>query len=477
MLRPLVKIVRSAVCLAALATATPAVGQTRIEPSLTVNETFSDNVDADPDGEEEAAFLTDVVPAVTLRRQSARVNAALDAALTARHQTAGEDAGIELLPNVAGFGTAEVIDQLFFVDASASVSQQLLNTREADAESNRETVQNYSLSPSLVGHFGSFADGELRYTLQQVLGGDGGVSDATTHTGRMSLSSGADFTRLLWSVSASMSESKRTDDTDVTRRDANIGLEYIVVRSFSLLGSAGYQFFDDGTPENEVDSPSWRAGFRWRPGPRLDLSAGYGESDDETSFDGRMTYRIGPRTTVFANYRERLETGQERLARDLSFIGIDPDTGELVDTRTGLPFDPNTSLTEISDRTERTRTARAGLSGVRGRNTFSMQGSYEISTVEGAGRNEEETAIGVSASWGRQLSPHANLIVSGNYLRSEFDDVDETDNEYSAAGTLSYNIYTNVNAFASYVFSMQDSTNGANEFSENRVSAGVQMGF
>lgn len=465
------------------------MAQVKLTPTVSVTETYSDNIDQLPDGQESSAILSDVTPALALRWRSARVTAAADASATFRHQTAGEDKGVEILPGLGGFSTFEVSRDLFFVDASASVSQQLLNTRQNDTSANRDTVQNYSLSPYVVGQFGGFANAELRYTLDQVLTGQDNnaafagstandLSDATTHTMRATLDSGADFSRLVWSLAASASESSRVDTTDVSRRDVALNVEYPVARWLSVLGGAGYQKFDDGDPVDEVDGPSWDAGILLRPGPRTELRATYGKRYDEQSLDAELTYRIGPRTTFVASYNEKLETGQERILDDLQFISADPTTGVLIDSRTGLPFNPNTSTTGLQDQTTRTKTLNVVLLGTRGRNSFQIQGTAENSKDEGTGStNLEEDSYTFSVGWQRRLNPKTNLSVFGNYGRNEFTSDNRTDNEFGAGSTLSYVVFTNVDAFASYRFDKKISTDNTVEFMENRVSVGLRMTF
>ena len=479
-------------CIAAVAALVPGIGaiaETQLTPTISVSETYSDNVDQNPSGAETSAFISEVSPGLNLRWKASRITAAADAAATFQHQTAGEDKGVQVLPELGGFGTAELSRDLFFVDASASVSQQLFNTRQSNTSANRDTVQNYSVSPYLVNRFGGFATGELRYTFKQVLtsggnaqgpgiGSASNLSDARTHSVSTSLNSGDDFARFHWSLSGSASESFVTGDANVTRRDAALNLEYPVVRWLSVLGGAGYQKLDDGDPADKVDGPTWNAGVLLQPGPRTDLRATYGERDGGTSLDATFTYRISPRTTVTASYNERLETGQERVLQDLSFIATDPNTGALIDSRTGLPFNPNTSKTGLQDNTTRTKRLTVSLHGTRGRNSFQAQGVVEKSREEGSNpSNGNEDAYSLSASFDRRLTPDLSLSVSASYSRDEFSLNNRTDNDFGAGGSFSYAVFSNVDAFASYSFEKQISTDSTEEFLENRVSIGVRMSF
>jgi len=463
-----------------LASGPLAAAEFRLQPTLLVEESYSDNVDQDADGQETEAFTTDVSPGVTLRWTGRRVTTALDLGMTASHQTDGDDEGFVAEPDVAGFGSVEAVQEHLFLDASASASSELLNTRQQDTQSNRTIVQNYSASPRLVGRFRNFANAETSYRFDQVIedggGGSSSVGNSRTHTVAASLNSGSDFAKWSWGVSGQVSENQRDNDDDVSRRDASLDLEYAVDRAFSALGSAGYQFLDDGNSQNDINDPTWRVGFRWRPGPRTDLTATYGESDGEQSFAADLNFQITPQTNLFASYDEVLETGDERLVADLSTLGTDPDTGALINTDTGLPFNPSTSTTTLGTDTQRTKTLTTGLSGVRGRNTFGITGTVEFTEDEGGG-NDDEDAYTLSLSWGRQLSPRSRLGTSASYVRNEFKIDGREDNEYSAGIVYSYSIFTNISLSGGYNFTKQNSSVDSEEFTENLVTLGLGVAF
>ena len=470
-----------AMAVGALAAATPVVaGDLTITPSVEVREAYSDNVDLDPEGDAKTAIISEVVPGLRIRSESARVTSALDAFPILRYQTAGEDEGLSVAGGLAGLGTVEVAEDLFFVDAQASISQQVLSSREAGSTSNQETVQVYRLSPYLQNRFGGFAEAEARYRLSQVFVDDEGTaggtqtSDSTTHALNLSLESGSDFSRLFWAVSSLVSEESRTEDDDVSRREVDLEMRYAFDRSITLIAAGGYQVFDDGTSENEVDGPTWRVGFRWRPGPRTDLEATYGERDDNQSPNVKFSYKIGPRTTVTAGYSEILEKSQERLNRSLSRIGLDGETDDFIDEDTGLPFAPNPSPFDIDNQTTRVKTFEVGVNGVRGRNTFGLNASFQKEETEST--DEQEDVIRASVRFSRHLNPQLALNLFAGYERTEFDDGQE-DDEYTVTGVLDYEVYSNVRAALTYGFRLQNSNVDTAEFTENRVIASGRISF
>jgi uncharacterized protein (PEP-CTERM system associated) len=468
-----------AVVLGLLALAGPvAAGNLTITPSLELRETFSDNVDLEPDGQDQSALTTEIVPGIILRSESARVTAALNAFPIIRHQTAGSGEGVSIAEDLTGLGTVEALEDLFFIDAQISISQEILSSRQTASTSNEETVQVYRVSPYLRNRFGGFAEGEARYRISQVLFGGqegvGGTSDSTTQSLHLSLDSGADFTRLRWLVSALGSYENRPDDDDVSRWETDVEVEYAFNRSISVLAAAGYQVFDDGIAANDIEEPTWRAGFRWRPGPRTDLRASYGRRDDRQSANVNFSYDITSRTSITASYSEALEKSQERLVRNVSFVELDPESDQFNDPQTGLPFDPNQSPFDIDNETTRIKTFRFGINGARGRNAFGLDGAVQNEETEPGGL--EEDIISLGGRFTRRLNPRLMLNLFAGYERAEFDDGQE-DDEYNVTTGLNYELYKNLRASLQYGFRMQNSNVDTSEFTENRMTASLRMIF
>jgi len=470
-----------AVVVGVLALAGPvAAGNLTITPSIELRETFSDNIDLAPDGQDQSALTTEIVPGITLRSESARVTAALNAFPIIRHQTAGSDEGVSIAGDLAALGTVEAIEDLFFIDAQASISQQVLNNKSSGSTADEDTIGVIRVSPYLRSRFGGFAEGEARYALSQVwIGGQNdlgpfAVSDSTEHGVKLSLDSGTDFSRLKWEVIARASYDDRSDDDDVERWETGLVTEYAINRSISVLAGAGYQFFDDGNPANDVDDPAWQIGFHWRPGPRTDLRVTYGQFDGDESANMKFSYKISSRTSITAGYSEVLENSQERLVRNVSFIDLDPESDQFIDPQTGLPFDVNQSPFDIDNQTSRVKAFHLGLNGARGRNTFSLNGTVQNETTEPGGL--EEDVIGLMGRFARRITPHLTLDLFAGYEQTEFDDGQE-DDEYSVNTGLSYRLYENLQAGVRYGFRLQNSNVDASEYTENRVTVSLRMTF
>jgi uncharacterized protein (PEP-CTERM system associated) len=308
---------------AGLIYADPVSGEPRFRPSLSVTQEFSDNVDLDPE-DEQSAFVTRVTPGVSYRGDTSRFRGGFDGAVGTRYTTEGDDEGFQANGALTADGNLQLLRDLLFLEGNASVSQEVLDNDEAQAESNLDTVQVYRLSPVLRSRVGGAAVSELRYVLGQLLVSSDDVADTTVQIGQVSLASGRDFDRLRWLLDGRVSEAIRSGDSNVSRTDADLETEYSLTRWLSVIAGGGYQSFDDGDPETEFDSPAYRGGFRWRPGRRTELVFTYGRRDDRFSPEATLRYRISDDSQFLARYFEGLSTAQERLFENVSLIGIDP---------------------------------------------------------------------------------------------------------------------------------------------------------
>jgi uncharacterized protein (PEP-CTERM system associated) len=451
-------------------------GELELTPSIAVSESYSDNIDLEPDETKESSWVTEITPAIRQRSLSTRSQSALDTAVTFRHQTGGDEEGWGVDLDLTGLGRIEAVEELLFIDGLASVSQQVLDNEQAATTGNEETVQVYAISPALKNRLGRYADMETRYILSQVLigGDDEAASDATIHVGRVALDSGRRFARLKGALLAAAGLEDRSDDDDVTRANGGFAAEYAVARSFSLIAGAGYEHFDDGDSDNSFDGPTFEAGFRARPGPRTELEFTYGRRDDTFGADAHFRYDIGPRTTFTASYTETLDTSQGRLAENLFSIDVDGETGDFVDGLSGFDFNPRPNRFDIDDQTTRVKSLDARIDGQRGRNTFRLTGGFDREEIEGSG--DEEDVLTTSASFARLLNPNlsANGVVA--YEKIKFND-GQDDRELTMSAGMSYNLYSNMQATVSYSFRHQNSNEETSEFTENRVTVGLRASF
>jgi uncharacterized protein (PEP-CTERM system associated) len=461
--------------LAVLATwaADPARGESEWRPSVTVSQEFSDNVDLDPE-DEQSAFITRITPALGFRSFTSRFRGGFDGAIGGRYTTEGDDQGFDLNGWLTADGELQVVRDFLLLEGNASVSQQVLDNDEAQAESNLDTVQIYRLSPVLRNRFGGFAVAELRYILSQLLVNSDDVADATAHVGQASLGSGTDLDRVRWLLNGRISEAIRSGDSNVSRADVDLETEYAITRSVSAIAGGGYQSFDEDDPATEFDGPAYRGGLRWRPGRRTELAFTYGRRDDRFSPAASLRYRITEDAEFQARYFEGLSTSQERLSENLASLGIDRETGEFIDQRSNTRFDPRPDPFDIDDETEYIKAARADLLFNRGRYSARLRGY--LGREEQVATGDEEDVWRIDAVLSRQLGRQLTFDLAGGveFIRFEGGRDDE---EYRIQPGLRYVLGPRATLFIDYAYLWQNSNDPTADYAENRAGVGMRMGW
>jgi len=470
----------AAVCAAAMVMTATGVGAAdwSITPSISASETYTDNVNLRPNGNKDPALITQLTPAVAVRGTGARLNLGLNSSVDLRYQTLNDhEKSVDV--NLAGTADAEVLEELFFVEASATISQEAVNQQAATSASssnnqNLDTVQTYRVSPFLVHRLGNFANAEERYTFNRFDSSGSSVSSSYTHTVELSLNSGTDFSRFLWGLSALARNDIETNDEDELERRADGNFEVVIDPSFSLLASGGYESLDFGGTRDDIEEPTWNGGFRWKPSSRTEIEARYGRRFGGEFKEASAHYDITPRTTLSGTLTTSLDEPQSRSSNNVSFIGVDA-SGNLIDTRTGEPFDATAGNLSLSDERQRTTTYTTRLTSEIGRNTFSLAASKE--KQKGLFSGTEDDAVLVTGNWARQLSPRSSMNAFTSFERSTFGGDGRRDNEYTFIGSFTYNIFENANATLSYSYKRRDSTLSSSKFTENAVTVGASYSF
>jgi uncharacterized protein (PEP-CTERM system associated) len=451
----------------------PAAAEPQLRPWLVVTQEFSDNIDLDPDDDRQSAFVSEVIPGVSFRANTARFQGGFTGSVRNRYTTEGDDQGYRVNGALTGDGELQIVPGRIFLDAQASVSQQVLNNAEAQSTANQDTVQIYRVGPVLRQWLGGFAVAELSYSFGQIFVSSDEASNTTSHVGQASLASGYDFDRFRWSLNNRVSESIREGSSNISRSDHIAQAEYGVTKWFSPVAAGGFQRFDSDGSRADFDGPAYWGGFRWRPGRRTELLVTYGRRDDRFSPAASLTYRITEESRFVASYAEGLSTSQSRLSDNLAFIGIDRETGEFIDERSGTPFDPRANPFDIDDEIVYTKQARAAVGIARGRYAFGIQGY--VGREETVDTGDVDWIYQANATISRRLGRRLTFALSGGVEITEFAS-GRDDDEYLVQPGLRYQLSPRVALFADYRYRWQNSTDQNAEYNENRVAVGVRLG-
>ncbi len=229
----------------------------RITPRLSVGATYSDNIRLAPADEAEGDWVWQVDPGVSIRKRGGRLDLRLDYTAQGLMYTNNGDANT-INNNLQAFGTAELYQDHFFVDAYGSISQvPVISRGRVDAgglgasggsgfvqslfeslnlglpgaqdlfypiglfsdlalTGNQTTSNNFGVSPYWRQNFGGWAEALLRYRYDEVRYSgrqeSGDVpdvavdaveladADSQTNTIEFNLTSGRQFSLLTWNL-------------------------------------------------------------------------------------------------------------------------------------------------------------------------------------------------------------------------------------------------------------------------------------
>ena len=314
-----IKLSFSAICFIATAMLFPSqhvfAAVRSITPSLTLKETYSDNIRLAPPGSETSDWVTEIDPGISLTETGSNLK------FSAVYQMqnifyAKERDSSRTYHYLSAGAKAKLVDNLLFVDGNANVNQQnifLFGPQPANTNitGNRTTVFTYSISPYLRHDFDALASSELRYIHDEVRTRENALSDSTGDSALFNVTSGPAFSRFGWGLHYS----KQTIDyslyptakTEISSGD----LRFPITPKFSLIATQGYEKYGYSIGQN-TGGPFWTGGFSWTPSARtsIEYSTGYRFFGKTYALDASLHSR---NTVWSVNYSEDITTNRSQF--------------------------------------------------------------------------------------------------------------------------------------------------------------------
>lgn len=462
------------------AAAYPALARVEVTPRITARATWTDNVNLDRAGRESDVVLS-AEPGLNIEANSNRLNGTIDYAPTVLvflDNTSETDVRQYLSANMTG----EVLRETMFVDFGGAIGQRFasldgpVTSSEFNFSTNRRTVQNYFVRPRLTRDFGSFAEASANYIFSYSdIGNPSGVQDrfsnSSRHGGSVVINSGSAFNRLGWSLRGEYDNVERRRiaarfEDYLARGEVSLALS----RQLTLLASGGYEKTEDATLADR-NGAVWDAGFRWRPGPRTDLSFRGGRRFGSETFTGSLSYQLSEESSIRASYVDEIDIDNRLFNSRL--IGSDIGQGGIPVDSNGVPLPVFGDDISLTDNAFRRRAASLSMAYGQRRINYSLRGFFERRTFDVAIPDEEVYGGtgGVAYNMGRGQS----VSVDANYRRTKFDDGRR--NDFWGVGAR---YEARINASASAFVSARHSTSSnrfRQDFGSNSVSVGVTATF
>lgn len=507
------KIVRTVTTIILMSPAYSVAADWKIAPRLNLLETYTDNVTLATRGNEKSDFITQINPGISLIGTGARLK--VNANYTMQNLFyANQSNQNRTVHQLRAGEKAELIKNFFFLDSTASISQQNisllgpLTTNNENITNNRTNVKTYSISPYIRHNFSNFASTQARYTHNAVYTGVEGNSGSQSDTILLSLTSGSAFRTLGWGLNYTnqkingLGTSIGGLHTSVENERYTGNLRYRVSSKFSLTGTSGYQKFSYTSKTGKSAGSFWTAGFVWTPAERTSITANAGEAFFGTTYTLMASHRTR-RSAWSLNYNQNITT-----TRDQFLIPATTDTANFLSQlwTSNIPdpvmrqqtvdafirdnglsasiFDPINFLSNNFFLQKRLQ-ATVALSGARNTLVFSifhMLREPQTVTIGNTndiflGTNSSTKQTGGNALWSWKISPRTNANIGAIYIKSNILATGQEDETKTFRVGLTKKIKPKLNGAVNFRHVERTSNQIGGEYRENAIIASLSMLF
>lgn len=493
-------------------------GDWKFASGITLSERYSDNVNLAASSLEESDWITEITPRISVRRDGARLKVNADYSLQGLLYANGTNSS-QVRHNLNGRANAELVEEWFFLDATARMSQELINLADggglgdAVGIGNTTSVGAFSLSPYMKHRFGSTATVEARLTHDGVFIGDSTFSDSASTRYLLSAVSGNNFLPLSWSVNYNKSDTSNSGLTaDSASERASINARYRVSSKFGLLAQASMEKNDFTGVSNSVrDYSSYGLGMFYTPSRRISMDVLYNESDNGNFLSGSVTLNPTLRTSINASaseraygrsyslnlthrtrksnwslrYQDDLTTSQQQFLNPLgTLLYYDCPTGPEPYIPGTLPSNPACILKAVAlfnpvlvNQTYLSKTLNGMVSYTLRRNTWMLSlfdTRREFQNIGGG----NDTTRGLQASWSLRPAVHTTFTLTGGMSHVESTStVNRQDDLWNLGLVATHQFQSKVSGSVEARHQERKSNQTGGDYAENSVAARLNLTF
>lgn len=424
-----------------------AQGTVRITPTIGISETYSDNVGVFADEFARSGWITDVIPAVRVDVNGARLKGFLDYKLHEVRYSGASDLD-NTQHTLASTARLEAIEKFLFIDTRADISnrnrtplQGAVPVDSPTGSANRIETRTFQVSPNARGMLGGYAIYEGRYDASYVSSRGDELPD--TRVGEFSgrLRSARGGARIGWAVEGNALRTRSDTTGSLSDNRVRALAIYSVDPLLQVAALYGRETTDfDGTRQSE-DTPG--AAINWQPSPRSLFAAevqkrffGIGHTATASYRTPRTAWRIassrdaavlpgivprgaGNTTSLFALVGEVLGAPGEDASQRAEAARLRLEAA-------GISSDFPLATGAVSTRpvVYESQTAAVALLGTRNTATLRFTRldqrnaqALPADAVPLPGENFRQA--GVSATWSYKVTPLTTITASATGLRTE----------------------------------------------------------
>jgi uncharacterized protein (PEP-CTERM system associated) len=328
----------------------PANAQTwRVQSSVSAQIEATNRANVDPGAEHQGDLITQITPRLAINELGAHSSitgtVSLPVILYAR--SSGNNA---VRPEVSLIAHREVVPQFFFVDASASVSQQYVSafgprpTDLTSATANRNTAQSYRISPYFKGQAANDISYELRdnndWTIANGIVGSGNHAYTNEVLGHVQqtprpLGWAADYRRL---------DTRFVDSGTLVTESERGRLRWSPVPDWQIGAIAGYE--DNRYPLASYSGAIYGIEARWRPSDRTNVDASWEHRFFGGSYHVAVQHRL-PLSVWSLSASRDITTFPQQLASLQEGVDVNALLNRLFSSRVADPAQRQTLVDEV----------------------------------------------------------------------------------------------------------------------------------
>jgi uncharacterized protein (PEP-CTERM system associated) len=483
-----------------------------LTPTIGLNETYTDNVRLAAKGTEQSAYVTQFSPGISLSAKGLNLKLLFNYAMQNTHYSGSnsETKTNHLLNSNANLTLAQ---NLFFLDGTASVTQQNQTPFGQVAENNFNLSDNYvevrtiSASPYFRRNFDNNFTGELRYSHDSVASKSTVNSfsniDSVSDNILFSLNSGSAFQKINWGFSYSHQDIDYERQAPQKMEMTTASLGVLITPLFRLTSTAGYEKNSYISIGAKPAGSFWSAGFAWSPTQRTNVVFNTGHRFFGKTYAFTLSQRT--RMSVWSlGYNENITTtrGQFLLPatnNTSAFLNqlwqtTIPDANtrqRVVDNfikDSGLPSALGQPINTFTNQVFLQKSLQGSVAFTGVRNTvvvslFNTQreaqtaGNLDALTTPGLLENVRQT--GVNALWNWKLSPRTNASMSAAYSRANSLNTHILDTTKTFRASISRQLQAKSKATLEVrrVEKDSNSTSINGNFNENAITLYLLLGF
>jgi uncharacterized protein (PEP-CTERM system associated) len=246
------------------------------EPRVSGSEVLTDNSNLS-NANKRSESITTLTAGVRAGSDSGRIRGYFDYSLNKLIYSRSQDKN-STQNSLNTFGSAELVDNWAFIDASANISRQAISafgTQTPDGSlinSNSTEVANYRISPYVRGRAFGALNYEARYMVAGTRSKSTAASDMNQNEASVRVGSDSSFSRFSWSADFSHQEVDYSLGRDTESDRLRVILNYALSPQLGVYAIAGQENNNYATVNKESHG-SGGAGVNWRLSERTKVGA------------------------------------------------------------------------------------------------------------------------------------------------------------------------------------------------------------